>query len=71
MREVYLVQHVHLFEHGTEDIKVIGVYRTREAADAAIERLGTQPGFRDSKDTFCVDAYELDIDHWIEGYVTV
>jgi hypothetical protein len=68
MMEVYLLQHVHLFEHGTEDVKVIGIYANRADAEAAIARLSTQPGFRDSLDTFCISAYLVGDDHWLNGY---
>jgi hypothetical protein len=27
-----------------------------------------QPGFRDHPDDFAFDAYELDVDHWKEGF---
>jgi hypothetical protein len=68
MREVFLLQHVHLFEHGTEDIKVIGIYATHDEAEAAISRLSALPGFKDTPDTFCISTYEVGADHWLEGY---
>jgi hypothetical protein len=46
MEAVFLLRHVHEAEEGSEDSKLIGVYRTDEAARAAIERLRNQPGFR-------------------------
>lgn len=70
MEYIFIVQHVHDFEDGTEDVKLIGVYRSRENAEKAIVRLSYQPGFRDTKDGFSIDKYELDKDQWVEGYVT-
>jgi hypothetical protein len=78
MSTVFVVQHV----SATENVKFIGVYRSSEAARAAIERLRVQPGFRDHprlidplKDEdeagFYIGEYELDKDHWTEGFVTV
>jgi hypothetical protein len=79
---VFLVQHLHLLPHDEEDIKVVGVYTSRAAAVAAIERVAKQPGFRDfpaiidpatsasNAEGFYVDEYALDLDHWSEGYVT-
>jgi hypothetical protein len=55
-------------EYG-DDFKLIGVYRSEKAARAAISRVVEQPGFRDSPDGFKVDRYELDKDHWTEGFV--
>lgn len=81
MKTVFVVQHVHVFDDGEEDVKMIGVYTSREIALKGVDRLRTQPGFRDFPDVvdpdrgdesgFHVDAYELDQDHWTEGFVTV
>ena len=56
-------------EEGAE--LLIGVYRSEKAAEAAIGRLKSQPGFRDYPQSF--NAYEqlLDKDFWIEGFVRV
>ena len=68
---VFVVQHVHVFPNGQEDVKFIGVYSTRELAEAAAERLRTQPGFAEAPDRFHINEYDLDRDHWTEGYVSV
>jgi len=82
MEKVFVVQHSHTLPSGIEDVKMIGVYRTLDAAKEAVGRIGTQPGFAehptvidpdatDEDDGFCIDAYELDKDHWTEGFVTL
>jgi hypothetical protein len=71
MASVFVVQHVHGMEDGTEDVKFIGVYSSRENAESAVTRLIRQPGFSDAPDDFFVDEYRIDQDHWVEGYVTV
>jgi hypothetical protein len=71
MATVFVLQHVHTFEDGTEDIKFIGVYSSRDNADAAVARLGRQPGFSEAREGFRVDQYRVDEDNWIEGYVSV
>jgi hypothetical protein len=68
--DVFLLEHVHVFEDGGEDTKTIGIYSTLEAAQCAIERLKGQPGFRDSPGGFNIDSYSLDMDHWEDGYLT-
>jgi hypothetical protein len=81
MNSVFIVQHLHRFPNGEECVKMIGTYRTRESACAAVERLRSQPGFRDlpaivnpledeDDQGFHVDEYQLDKDHWCQGYVT-
>jgi hypothetical protein len=70
MEHVFIVQHMHDFDDGTEEVKFIGVYRSRDNAEEAVSRLSILPGFKNAKDGFSIDKYELDKDHWIEGYVT-
>ena len=55
---------------GTEDVKFIGVYSSRENAQAAITRLGQAPGFSDALPGFHIDEYQVDKDQWVEGYST-
>ncbi len=69
--KVFVLQHVHTFDDGEEDVKMIGVYSSHEQAESAIERLKSQPGFADTPEGFEIDPYVLDEDHWTEGYVTV
>ena len=49
---VYVLQHVHTFDTGEEEVKMIGVYSTRATAEAAVERASRLPGFRDVPDGF-------------------
>lgn len=71
MLTVYVVQHVHESDDGEqEDVKLIGVYETRANADAAVARLRLLPGFQDHPDGFHVAEYELNRDHWAEGFVS-
>jgi hypothetical protein len=68
---VFLLWHIHAKPDGEEDAKLIGVYSSQKKAEEARERVVSQPGFRDFPDGFQIDAYELDQDHWAEGFVTV
>ncbi len=67
----YIVQHVHEFDDGEENVKLIGVYSTRERGELAVERSRLLPGFQDAPGGFSIDAYAMDEDHWNDGYVTV
>ncbi len=82
MKSVFIVQHLNILPGRQGDVKFIGAYRSAEAAHAAIERVKGQPGFcdhprvidplhDDEEAGFYVDEYELDKDHWTEGFVTV
>ena len=65
---VYVLQHVHTLDDGSEDVKFIGVYSSHEKAQAAITRLSQVPGFSDAPAGFHVDEYQVDKDQWVEGY---
>lgn len=71
MKSVWLLHHVHEFEDGHEDVKLIGVFTTRKEAEAAQRRVADQPGFRDLPDGFSIDEAEVGQIGWLEGYVTV
>ncbi len=81
MDSVFILQHLHLHPGGEDDVKLIGAYRSRDSVLAAVNRLKSQPGFRDLPDVvtpgddnqmegFYVDELRLDLDYWSEGYVT-
>jgi hypothetical protein len=69
MDSVFILWYVIAPDTEDENECLIGVYRTDEDANAAIERLKNQPGFRDSLQGFQIVPYELNQDHWTEGYV--
>ncbi|MDO7844464.1 DUF7336 domain-containing protein [Sphingomonas immobilis] len=69
MEQVYLLHHVREDDEFGDDAKLIGVYRSRSSAERAIARLSLQPGFRDYPAGFEIGEYELDRDHWEEGFV--
>jgi hypothetical protein len=69
--EVFVVQHVHELEDESEDVKLIGVYSSQDAATKAVERLRRQPGFCDTPDGFHIDRYSVDADHWRSGFIRV
>ncbi len=66
MERAFLLQHE---RPDTDDVKVIGIYSSEMEAKTAIDRLRKQPGFCDHPDGFSIDAYEVDMDHWSEGFV--
>ncbi len=81
MDSVFLLQHSHSISEENQDLKTIGVYKSKEDALKAIERLKSMPGFSafsklidplvdDEEDGFYIDEYKLNKDHWAEGYIT-
>jgi hypothetical protein len=82
MNSVFVVQYLHRLPSGEDSVFLIGVYRTEIAARSAVARLSAQPGFckhphvvdplKDDDDQgFHIDRYELDLDHWTEGFVAI
>jgi hypothetical protein len=71
MQMVFLLYHSHDLGNGETDVKLIGVYSDEANAEAARIRTSGLEGFRDAPDGFLIDRYELDRDHWQEGYITV
>lgn len=68
MDTVFLLEHVCDADREDESVKTIGVYRTRGAAQAAIDRLGGKPGFRNYPEGWVISAKRLDQDSWSEGF---
>jgi hypothetical protein len=69
MNNVHMLWHVREDDTYKEDAKLIGAYSSPETAAAAIARLKGQPGFCDYVAGFEVSTYEVDKDHWCEGFI--
>ncbi len=70
MESVVVLWHVHEIG-GVDDQKLIGVYRSKDDAVGAIERLKRKPGFAQTPSGFVYDEYQLNVDHWTEGFKEV
>jgi hypothetical protein len=66
---VFVLWFVREFEDRDDHEMLIGVYRSEDNAKAAITRLVGKPGFVDFPEGFQICPYELNLDHWTEGYV--
>jgi hypothetical protein len=69
MASVFLLHHVHDLD-GVDDVKLIGVYSSAANAEAARDRISSQPGFSQRQTGFEVSECEIDRDHWTEGFST-
>lgn len=70
METVFVLRHVAREDAPDEDVKFIGVYSSRAAAEATIARMCSLPGFRDYPSGFHIGEYRLDHDHWQEGFIS-
>ncbi|MES2337365.1 MAG: hypothetical protein V4537_04630 [Pseudomonadota bacterium] len=69
MSTVFPLWHVRKDDEYGDDAKFIGVYSSADAVAGAITRLSNQPGFADYPAGFQFGPYEIDKDHWTEGFV--
>ena len=72
MGNVYLLQHTYFYgdndEH--EETKILGIFDSRDKAQAAITQYIELPGFKDfSDECFSIDEYQLNKTEWAEGFV--
>lgn len=67
MKSVFLLQHSYEID-GSEQTKIIGIYSTRDKANAAVERFKALPGFCWYPESFYIDEYEIDQNNWEEGF---
>jgi hypothetical protein len=68
--EVFLLTHTHVLPGEQEDVKLIGVFSSRERAQGAVLRARMRPGFANAPEGFHVQRYEIDKEHWAEGFFT-
>jgi hypothetical protein len=66
---VFLLWYVQKRDGDGTDL-LIGVYRSEADAEAAIDRLKSKAGFLTAPEGFRINRYELNRDHWENGYVT-
>lgn len=64
---VYIVQHVRAEKGRDEDVRLVGVYSSKDAAKNAVLRAGLQPDFRGFPNGFKISKHPLDTDHWTAG----
>lgn len=69
-KTVFMLHHVHEFENGHEDVKLIGVFSTREKAESALAKVKDMPGFKELPQGFSLDEHTLDQLGWVEGHFT-
>ncbi|WP_238431402.1 DUF7336 domain-containing protein [Streptomyces cavernae] len=54
-----------------DDVKLLGVYSSRDKAAERIARARLLPGFREEPKCFYIEEFTVDSDEWTEGFVTV
>ena len=71
MNSVFLLIHSYESE-GYDEIKTIGIYSSQKKAENVVEEYKNILGFKDYPlDCFYIAEYEIDKNHWEEGFVKV
>ena len=65
LEKVFLLWHTDRLKNEV----LIGVYRSREDAIAATDRVKDKPGFSEEGGEFEIAEYDLNKDHWTEGFI--
>jgi hypothetical protein len=52
------------------DDRLLGVFKSEQDAKSSIQKYLELPGFKDAKEDFLIDKYELNKERWTEGYFT-
>ncbi|MGW1108531.1 DUF7336 domain-containing protein [Streptomyces sp. NPDC002540] len=60
---------VFIDEQDGDDVKLLGIYSTKEKAEERIVRARLLPGFRDEPKCFTIVPYLLNDDTWEDGFV--
>lgn len=68
-KKVYLLYHVNEFRKEDEDVKLLGVFSSKEKAKKVLNSHKLLPGFKDNIEGFLIDEYILDKSEWNEGFV--
>jgi hypothetical protein len=66
----FVVFHEYEDDNG-EQTKFIGIYTTKEKAEAAVDSLRKMPGFADYPRDFSIEFHIFDRAGWTEGFVHV
>lgn len=69
MKKIYLLQHRHPFEDGSEDTKFLGIFATKKEVMQAIKFYKKLLGFKDFPNEFFIDKYEIDRCEWDSGFI--
>ena len=64
---IYIVHHVRAEAGHPDDVRMIGVYSSKDAAKNAVQRARMQPDFRRFPAGFKIAKHALDKDLWPEG----
>ena len=60
LNKIYILAHIHKFEDGHEEEKLIGSFFTKEKALEILDKYKHLPGFKDALEGFYIQEVEID-----------
>lgn len=70
MTLIYNLAFTREYEDRRDTELTIGVYATREDAEAVITTLRDKPGFRDHPAGFEINEWKIGLTEWVDGFIT-
>jgi hypothetical protein len=68
MNSAFVVFHARVKDLDNEDIKLIGIFSSKQTAEAAVTKAKDLSGFCDHQNGFSISEYTIDEIHWSEGF---
>ncbi|NGX31421.1 MAG: hypothetical protein K940chlam8_00789 [Chlamydiae bacterium] len=70
LKKVYLLHYVNEFEDGHDDVKLIGVFSSKEKAKRALKKIKKNPLLKRIHNKFEINECRIGLLGWTEGFVT-
>ena len=71
LKKIYFLYYVYEFEDGHDDIRLLGVFSSKEKANIALKNIKKNPNYKKIKNLFSIHQIIIDKLGWTEGYVRV
>jgi hypothetical protein len=67
-KSIYLLSHDYETPTSLDNGILLGIYHSEADARKSKEELATQPGFDQFPNGFHIDRYQINEDHWTDGF---
>ena len=71
MKKIYFLDYVYEFEDGHDDIKLLGVFSSKENAKLALEKIKANPEYKKIAKYIVISKGTMERVGWEEGYFTI
>lgn len=71
LKKIYFLYYVYEFEDGHDDVRLLGVFSSKQKANIALQNIKKNPDYKKIKNFFSIHQIIIDRLAWTEGYVKV